>query len=225
MLTENEGVVEYQDWTLRIRRPEGPGPHQVLLLLHGWTGDENVMWIFTPRLPKSSLLIAPRGLKPAPQGGYSWNTIHRGGWASVSDFRPAVDALLDLIVDLKDGQAASLLDGMEADFSKTSLLGFSQGAALTYIFSLLHPERVQRLAGLAGFIPEGAQELIQSTPLKGKRAFVAHGRQDETVPIEKARQAVELLEQAGAQVTYCEDDVGHKLSASCFRGLGEFFKT
>ena len=33
-----------------------------------------------------------------------------------------------------------------------------------------------------------------------------------------------LLEQAGAQVTYCEADVGHKVSADCLRGLENFFK-
>ncbi len=224
MLSGNERVVEYQEWTLRIRRPEGEGPHPVLFLLHGWMGNEDVMWIFTPRLPKNALLIAPRALVPAPEGGYGWNIHHGGGWASVQEFQPAVEALLDLIVDLKEGQGARLWDELEVDFSQTAMLGFSQGAALTYTFSLLHPERVQRLAGLAGFMPEGAEELVKSRPLQGKHVFVAHGQEDEIVPIEKARQAVELLEQAGAQVTYCEDDVGHKLSASCFRGLGEFFR-
>jgi predicted esterase len=54
--------------------------------------------------------------------------------------------------------------------------------------------------------------------------FVAHGTRDELVPIERGRHTVQTLEQAGAQVTYCEDDVGHKLSAACFRALEAFFK-
>jgi predicted esterase len=32
------------------------------------------------------------------------------------------------------------------------------------------------------------------------------------------------LEQAGANVTYCEDEVGHKLSAACLRTLKDFLK-
>ena len=28
---------------------------------------------------------------------------------------------------------------------------------------------------------------------------------------------------AGAQVTFCEDEVGHKVSASCLRALKDFF--
>jgi hypothetical protein len=33
---------------------------------------------------------------------------------------------------------------------------------------------------------------------------------------------VEILEQAGAQVTYCEDEVGHKVSVTCVRALKKF---
>jgi phospholipase/carboxylesterase len=59
--------------------------------------------------------------------------------------------------------------------------------------------------------------------LEGKPFFVTHGTKDEMVPIERARASIEILERAGAQVTYCEDNVGHKVSATCLRSLKEFF--
>jgi predicted esterase len=43
------------------------------------------------------------------------------------------------------------------------------------------------------------------------------------VGIERARAAIKILEQAGAQVTYCEDEVGHKVSVTCLRALKTFF--
>jgi predicted esterase len=79
------------------------------------------------------------------------------------------------------------------------------------------------MAGLAGFLPKNAVLLINEKPLLNKRIFIAHGRLDERVPVEKAREAVEILTQAGAQLSYCEEDVGHKLSASCFRSMEFFF--
>jgi len=42
------------------------------------------------------------------------------------------------------------------------------------------------------------------------------------VTIDRARASIELLERAGAQVTYCEDDVGHKVSLTCLRAMREF---
>ena len=65
-------TIEINDWVLRVREPEGDGPHPVVLLIHGWTGDENSMWIFASRLPEHYLLIALRGLHEAPIGVYSW---------------------------------------------------------------------------------------------------------------------------------------------------------
>jgi phospholipase/carboxylesterase len=59
--------------------------------------------------------------------------------------------------------------------------------------------------------------------LEGKPFFVAHGTRDETVNVERARASIAILEQAGAIVTYCEDEVGHKVSANCLRALREFF--
>jgi predicted esterase len=46
---------------------------------------------------------------------------------------------------------------------------------------------------------------------------------DEMVPIGRARRVVKVMKNAGAEVLYCEEDVGHKLSSGCFRGLDEYF--
>ena len=42
------------------------------------------------------------------------------------------------------------------------------------------------------------------------------------IPLDRARASMALLEQAGAQVTYCEDDVGHKLGANCRHALEKY---
>jgi len=54
--------------------------------------------------------------------------------------------------------------------------------------------------------------------------FITHGSKDILVPVDRARQAAELFDLVGAKVTYCEHDVGHKLNASCFRGLEIFYR-
>ena len=209
-------TINFEDWVLRIRQPEGDGPHPVVLLLHGWTGDENSMWIFASQLPEHYLLIAPRGLHEAPIGGYSWYSMIDRSWPTLDDFRPAVSALVELIENWSGPP--------KANFSNLRLAGFSQGAALTYAFGLLHPERIRALAGLAGFLPEGASTAIHGNVLEGLPVYISHGTRDEHVPIERARKAVQLLSKVGAEVVYCESDAGHKLSADCFRGMEMFFK-
>ena len=95
--------------------------------------------------------------------------------------------------------------------------------ALVATLALLHPDRIGRAGVLSGFLPADAEPLVSSQPLRGKPFFVAHGTHDRTVPIEIGRRSVQLLEQAGADVTYCEDEVGHKLSAGCMRALQGYF--
>lgn len=224
MQIKTENVIEFEQWTLRYHLPEGEGPHPILLLIHGWTGDENVMWIFTSHLSPRYLILAPRGIYPADEGGFGWEPRDGPGWPKMGDFRPAVDGLLQMLEKLKNGSLGGKPQFPDVDFSKLSLMGFSQGAALAYTLALTHPERIQRLAGLAGFLPADAERIIGLRPLQGKKIFVAHGTRDERVPVERARVAVRLLEQAGADVTYCEEDVGHKLAASCFHGLDRYFE-
>jgi phospholipase/carboxylesterase len=102
-------------------------------------------------------------------------------------------------------------------------MGFSQGAAMCSLLAFLYPERIRKVGILAGFVPGGLEELIARRPLAGKPFFVVHGTKDQMVTIERARSSIEVLEQAGAQVTYCEDEVGHKVSVTCLRALKKFF--
>lgn len=202
------------EFVVRERSPEGPGPSRLLLMLHGWTGDENSMWIFSSRIPKDYYLLAPRGIARTPLGGYGWQDETANGWPRASDFKSATAAIIDLIDSIK-------YPGM--DLSSIDLMGFSQGAALAYAFTFTHPDRVNKLAGLSGFLPGGLDSEIFRGALKDKKVFVAHGRQDEIVPVSEARQVVQGLKAAQAEVVYCEEDVGHKLSADCFRGMVAYF--
>jgi phospholipase/carboxylesterase len=207
--------ISIDGWVMRIHRPLGAGPFPVLLMLHGWTGDENSMWVFEHRLPHNALLIAPRGLFITDNGGYSWQATQSGRWAMLSDFQPAVQKVFTTINDRIFP---------EGDYSRLHVIGFSQGAAFAYTLALMHPERITSLAGLSGFLPEGASPWISPRRLAGLPVFITHGTEDERVPVKKARYSVEMLEKAGANVTYCEDNVGHKLSAKCFQGLEAFYR-
>ncbi len=205
------------DWTLKVRQPAGDGPHPIILLIHGWTGDERSMWVFAPRLPKNALLIAPRAPYPSKHpeiAGYSWVQERVDGFSRLEMFAPAVTAFATLLAELP-------AHFPRADFSSFGMAGFSQGSAFSVAYAVQNPDRVQRLAMLAGFLPEDSQAALPA--LAGKPILVAHGTQDKTVPLARAHAARDQLTAAGAQVRYCESDTGHKLGANCAAELTEFF--
>ena len=211
----NTDLIEFEDWTLRIRKTDHPSP-RLLLMLHGFTGDENSMWVFARDLPSHYWIVAPRALHVAEPGGYSWRPPQDGtfGRPSLEQLRPAAEALIRLVDAY---QLSARIDARIFD-----LMGFSQGAAMSNLLAFLYPERIRKTGILAGFVPSGLDELVAQRPLAGKPFFVAHGTKDDMVPVERARASIEILEQAGAQVTYCEDEVGHKVSATCLRALKDF---
>lgn len=213
----NTSLIQFNDWTLRIREATTQ-PARLLLMLHGYTGDENSMWVFGRDLPKYFWMIAPRAPHPSEMTGYSWRPLQPGtfGRPSLEQLIPAAEALVRLV----DEYQASA--GIEAE--TFDVMGFSQGAAMSNVLAFLYPQRVRKVGVLAGFVPGGLEKLAEKRPLEGKSVFVTHGTQDEMIPIDRARSSMEVLEQAGAKIVYCEDDVGHKVSLNCMRALRSYLE-
>ena len=208
-------LIQFEGWTLRIRETKHPNA-KLLLLIHGLTGDENSMWVFARDVPAQYWIVAPRAPHAADSSGYSWRPSQFGNMDG-----PGLEWLgqnAEVLIRLVDMYSASVKVGA----SIFDVMGFSQGAAMCNVLAFLYPQRIRKTAILAGFVPSGLEELVSQRPLKGKSFFMAHGTKDETVTVDRARASMVLLEQAGAKVTYCEDDVAHKVSLNCLRALKEF---
>ena len=217
-------LISFQNWTLRVRESQQRFDNarrepsaRLMLMIHGFTGDENSMWVFGRDLPSDYWIIAPRAPHAGEPGGYSWRPAQFENMD-----QPGLDLLRESarsLIQFVDEYSASV----KADSGRFDVMGFSQGGAMASVLAFLYPGRIRKVAILAGFVPGGLEELVSKRPLDGKPFFVAHGTRDQTVRVERARASIALLERAGAQVTYCEDEVGHKVSVTCLRSLKEFF--
>ncbi len=215
----------------RLRRGQ---PHAgLIVMLHGLSGDENVMWVFDHALPRSATVIAPRALFASELGGYSWTRSVAHDNADGVDFQEASVRLSRFVNEV--------IPLYQVDAQRVILMGFSQGAALSYAYSLAHPEMLRGVIALAGFLPHQSSTppppdsahafpgtpptprwgVGQVVPAERERArqnalphyLIIHGTHDEAVPIDRAREARSVLEGRGAAVEYHEHRVGHKVSA------------
>jgi phospholipase/carboxylesterase len=218
----NTSLIQFNDWTLRVREAT-ERPARLLLMLHGYTGDENSMWVFAKDLPAHYWMIAPRAPHPSGMTGYSWRPPQAGtfGRPSLESLLPAAEALIRLVDEVQASVGIEASPGRDQRFD---VMGFSQGAAMSNVLAFLYPERVRKIGILAGFVPGGLEEYAAKRPLEGRPVFVTHGTKDEMVPIDRARASIEILEQAGAKIIYCEDDVGHKVSLNCLRALRSYLE-
>jgi phospholipase/carboxylesterase len=207
--------IDIQGWIFRVQYSSEPSLNQrVMLLLHGHLGNENAMWILTKPIPNSYTLIAPRAPVKTGEDQYSWHEI-TPQWPGLDTYTELTDQLLTRV--------DRWLREQNINIQHYDVMGFSQGALMAYALAILHPQGIGKVAALAGFIPQNWLDKLDGRSLSGKSFFVAHGKQDDIIPIKKAYQAADWLEDNGAHVTFCAADIGHKISANCFNGLGDFF--
>lgn len=191
----------------RLPNPPPTTPLPLLVLIHGWLGNENVMWVFEKTFPPNVVIVAPRA-PLAAEGGYGWFLDRT---REAEDLQVGVDALHAFI--------QALPAQYPVDLEHLYLMGFSQGAALAYAYTLQHPQPVRALAALAGYLPVPARAWATPGRLVGKPVFITHGTQDEVLPVEAAQKAREAMVGAGATVEYHEHPTGHKLNAQGMRDL------
>jgi len=205
----------------------------LILMLHGLYGDENAMWLFDHALPRSATVISPRALF-ANIDGNSWTRSVLRGEVEQADFTEAIEALQHFIPEM--------IQRYEVDTQHIIVMGFSQGAALSYALSLTQPEWLRGVIALAGFMPFPARPSTTlhfahavSQPTAGRRAWrgalaryrylIIHGVNDDIVPVALAREARSVLEARGALVEYHEYPGGHKVSAQGMKGLAQWITT
>ncbi len=197
----------------RVRVPQREGAHPLLLMLHGYEGDEDVTWIFSRAASPEWLIVSPRAPLTAPTSqGYSWFNFE-GGKTDPTTLQAALSYL--------DAFIAALKARYRIDDARIVMLGFSQGASMAYAYMLAEPTRLRGVVSLGGFIPGYLTKQI-IPPLNGLPVLILHGTQDEVIAVEIARKNRDLLLAHGAQVTFFEEAVGHRVGAGGMRLLTEW---
>jgi phospholipase/carboxylesterase len=182
----------------------------LLLLLHGYGSNEEDLFSFASELPDELLIISARAPYDMMFGGYAWYAI-------------TLDANDEKYSDLDEARAsltkiAAFIDDLKAKYnpSKTFLLGFSQGAILSYALSFNYPNKVNHVIALSGYIndellPNNISELNIHTDY-----YISHGTVDQVLPVEWARKAPTFLSENNLQHVYSEYPVGHGVAPQNF---------
>lgn len=194
-------------------------PAPVVVMIHGWGGDENAMWVFKQAIPPGVAIITPRAPLPlTDEDGYSWY------WRDETNLQPKPDSLWAGVSRLRCF-LADLSHQYPLDPARLFLVGFSQGAAMANTLAITRPGLTAGVASLSGFMPN----LIAETPVNGSLAgfpvFIAHGVRDEVIPLTFARQAQSLYTRLGAVVTYNEYSTGHKMTTQGITELKQWLQS
>ena len=185
----------------------------VLILLHGYGSNEEDLFSFAPELPDDSYVISVRAPYDLQPYGHAWYAIHFDADENkFSDNEQAKESVA-LIASFID----EIVKQYPIDTKNVTLIGFSQGAILSYATALTYPEKIARLVALSGYFNQDIlPEVIDTKAISHLKFFVSHGTVDQVIPVDWARKAKPALENLGLEVEYQEYPIGHGVSPKNF---------
>ncbi len=196
-----------------VKKHEKP---PLLLVLHGYGSDENDLFSMAPMLNQQFLVVSARAPLSIGFGGFAWYEINFSNdgvkTSNTSQAKEAMEMVRKFIVEVHEAYGT--------DSEQVSLLGFSQGAILSYGLSFNYPKEFNSIIALSGYIM--ADLLPKQYDLAAVRAlaiFASHGVQDEVIPIDWARKAAAFLEKMKCDFSFKEYAMGHGVNQNCFEDL------
>lgn len=193
----------------KIKQEKNP----LLLLLHGYGSNEEDLFSFASELPDEYYVVSVRAPYDLQPYGHAWYAIHFDADENkFSDDAQAMESR-DLIIQFID----ELIAKYSIDAAQVSLIGFSQGAILSYATALSYPERISRVVALSGYLNEKIiAENFKSKDLSNLKLFISHGTVDQVIPVDWARKAQPFLQNLGLEVMYREYPIGHGVAPQNF---------
>ena len=192
----------------------------LLLLLHGYGSNEEDLFSFAEHLPAEYFIISARAPYPLPPYGNAWYAItFDSDMNKFSDYAQAIQSR-DLIAKFID----ELIEHYPIDKDRVSLIGFSQGAILSYAVALTYPEKIDHILALSGYLNTDIIGDIDKEKISKLRFYISHGSVDQVIPVEWARKAPEYLKNLGLGAEYHEYPVGHGVAPQNFYDLMEWLQ-
>jgi phospholipase/carboxylesterase len=194
---------------------DGRASAPLMILLHGYGADESDLATLAPDLNLHFRVIAVRAPRPLYWGGFSWYSIQPEAHniQKMSHLGEAEESLA-----LLQGLMEELHNTYIPPRGATWILGFSQGAILGQAYALHHPQDIQGVVALSGYLWEDI--LPQPWPTHPRpEVYQTHGILDPVIPISLARNSQMLYKQNRWPHQYAEYEMGHTISAEAWEGV------
>jgi phospholipase/carboxylesterase len=203
----------------------GPRPSAAVLWLHGLGADGHDFEPIVPELglPASKAIrfvfphapIRPVTLNMGMRMRAWYDILQLGGGAEDENGIRASQALVEKLIEKEKTR------GIAAN--KIVLAGFSQGGAIVLQTALRHPEPLAGIMALSTYLPlSGKLEEEREAKNKSIPIFMAHGSHDDMIPMRRAEQSRDFLQQLGYGVEWHAYPMPHSVCPEEIGDMAEF---
>jgi phospholipase/carboxylesterase len=208
---EKQNVLHYL-----IRKPlTSSAKPPLLILLHGVGSNEEDMFSFADRLPGKFLVVSARAPITLSPGSFAWFHVDLSTGKRIINSDEAENSrqlIIQFVNELKNEHPF--------DENNVFLIGFSQGAIMSYSVALTRPDLIKGIAIMSGRLLEEVKPKIASdTRINKLKIFISHGTQDNTLNIQFARDAKAFLSPKIDSIEYHEYSDGHTINSQMLSDL------
>ncbi|WDU65477.1 alpha/beta fold hydrolase [Pseudomonas poae] len=177
-----------------LEQTQGDARNEPLVIfLHGFGSNEQDLFGIKDALPSTWTYLSARAPMPVDPHGYRWFTKTPGNGdynGETADLQRSARLIKDFVTQ------ATAKYHTQPD--RVFLVGFSQGAIMSYEVGLREPGLVRGIAALSGSVlPVLKAELKPDERLKKLAIFIGHGTLDQALPYASATRANEVLSGLG----------------------------
>ncbi|WP_345084796.1 hypothetical protein [Nemorincola caseinilytica] len=177
-----------------VREPRThAGKPPVAILMHGYGSNEADLFELAQFFPDDFLVISVRA--PYPQGptGFQWFEKDRSK-QKYTPIKAQVEDSRDLLLKF----IPQVVSWHHADAANIYVMGFSQGAIMSYEVGLTSPATIKGIGILSGGLPTGLEKEIKPSPtLSRLRIFIAHGTADNILSYQDGKDGYDQLVKLG----------------------------
>jgi len=203
-----------------IQIETGPDPDAAVIWLHGLGADGHD---FEPIVPELELARPVRFVFPhAPIRPVTINQgMRMRAWYDILQLGGGPEDEAGLRASQKLTEELIREQGLPAN--RIVLAGFSQGGAIVLLAGLRYPERLAGVMALSTYLPlAGTLAAERSETNRTTPIFMAHGRHDDLIPMQRAQASRDYLQKLGYAVEWHDYPMPHSVCAPEIADISSF---
>ena len=180
---------------------------EIIFLLHGYGSNEEDLFSLKEFIPSNYIIISLRAPISIGFNSYAWYSINFENnidkWIDKNEAIISKKIIIDdIFLHLKD---------LGFEDKSVSLLGFSQGATLSWSLGLEYPQLIKNILPLSGFYNSEITTFYSNSNFE-LNCFCSHGVNDPVITIEWAKNSIKYLNTKNINLDFNEYQSGHEIS-------------